>query len=131
VPSSPYESAAARVGNRVRLLREAKGLSIRELSRRSGLAPQVLSRTERAMTEITITSLGRICEALGLTLPEFFEEDAVPHHPEFRSPAAQRAAKVLAALPPEQANRVAHGLETMFPGPPRQPRRSRRAPGPD
>lgn len=114
VGSTP-ESVAAVVGNRVRALREAKGLSLRGLAQRAGLSPQVLSRTERALTEVTLTSLGRICEALGVTLPEFFDYSAAPHNPEFRSQAAQRAARVLSALGPEQANRIAHGLEIMFP----------------
>lgn len=124
VGSAP-ESVAAVVGNRVRALREAKGLSLRGLAHRAGLSPQVLSRTERALTEVTLTSLGRICEALGVTLPEFFDYGAEPHHPEFRSQAAQRAAKVLSALAPEQASRIAHGLEIMFPG----DRRARARPG--
>ena len=125
---APAPTVAATVGNRVRALREGKGLSVRELARRAGLSPQVLSRTERALTEVTLTSLGRICEALGVSLPEFFAYASTPRHPEFRSPAAQRAARVLDRLAPEQASRVADGLEAMFPGASlKAPRRTRRA----
>lgn len=62
-----------RVAARIRELRTAGGLSLRELARRSGLVPESVSRSERGLTEITITNLAKLCMGLGMDLPSFFE----------------------------------------------------------
>lgn len=100
---------AARVAERIRELREERGLSIRELARRSTLRPEVVSRSERGVTEVTISSLGKICNALMLDLPSFFDFARVPA-PEVRSPDLLRAIKILSALPPERLTDVVTGL---------------------
>ncbi len=61
-----------RVAARIRELREQRGWSVRELSRRSKLAPESVSRSERGITEVTITNLSKICTGLGLSVAEFF-----------------------------------------------------------
>ncbi len=62
----------ARVAARIAQLRKARGWSMRELARRSGLPPESISRAERGLNEPSVTSLDKICEGLGIDLPEFF-----------------------------------------------------------
>lgn len=101
---------ATKVAARIKELREARGLSLRELSRRSGLAPESVSRSERGLHEISLTNLDRLCEGLGVDLPTFFafakkvgstrqssaELDALLHHlPEGNRSGVVRALKML------------------------------------
>lgn len=64
---------AQKVAHRIRSLRTSQHLSLRELSRRSGLAPESVSRSERGAHEISLTNLERLCSALGVTLAQFFD----------------------------------------------------------
>lgn len=64
---------AGTVATRIRELRLARGLSVRELARRSGLAPESVSRSERCVNEISLTNLDRLCKGLGVDIPTFFE----------------------------------------------------------
>jgi transcriptional regulator with XRE-family HTH domain len=61
-----------KVAARIAQLRKARGWSMRELARRSGLPPESISRAERGLNEPSITSLDKICEGLGIDLPAFF-----------------------------------------------------------
>jgi transcriptional regulator with XRE-family HTH domain len=61
------DDLARAVGRRVRALREAHGLSLRDLARRSGVSAPMLSQVERGETSPTIAVAQRI--AAGLQLP--------------------------------------------------------------
>ena len=63
---------ATKVAARIKELRQARGLSLRELARRSGLAPESVSRSERGVNEISLTNLDRLCQGLDVDLPKFF-----------------------------------------------------------
>ncbi len=69
---------ALKVAQRIRLLRTSQHLSLRELSRRSGLAPESVSRSERGAHEISLTNLDRLCTGLGVTMCQFFDFGAPP-----------------------------------------------------
>jgi transcriptional regulator with XRE-family HTH domain len=61
------------VGVRLRQLREARGHSIRELARQSGLSANALSLIERGRTSPSVSTLYKISEALGVPITSFFE----------------------------------------------------------
>jgi transcriptional regulator with XRE-family HTH domain len=62
----------AGLGARLRALRQAKSLSLRELSRRTGVAVSFLSSMEKGRHTISVANLKVLLDVLGLTLGEFF-----------------------------------------------------------
>ena len=102
------------VAKRIRDLREARGFSIRELGRRAGLPPESISRSERGITEITLTSLARICAGLQVSLPEFFSSIPPPPPREPQSSAAIRVIHLLESLSVDRQERVAKALDLLL-----------------
>jgi transcriptional regulator with XRE-family HTH domain len=62
-------------GRRVRVLREARGLSLRDLAERSGVSAPMLSQVERGETSPTLTVAARIAAGLELTLSQLLRLD--------------------------------------------------------
>ena len=65
----PLESA---IGERVRLLRMARGQTLDDLAAASGVSRAMISRIERGEASPTAQLLSRLCAALDLTLSAFF-----------------------------------------------------------
>ena len=63
------------VGARVRALREAGGLSLRDLAERSGVSAPMLSQVERGETSPTLNVAARIAAGLGLRLSQLLRLD--------------------------------------------------------
>jgi XRE family transcriptional regulator, regulator of sulfur utilization len=63
------------VGARVKALRESAGLSLRDLSERSGVSAPMLSQVERGETSPTLTVAARIATGLGLRLSQLLRLD--------------------------------------------------------
>jgi transcriptional regulator with XRE-family HTH domain len=63
------------VGPRVRALREAMALSLRDLAERSGVSAPMLSQVERGETSPTLSVAGRIAAGLELTLSQLLRLD--------------------------------------------------------
>jgi transcriptional regulator with XRE-family HTH domain/Zn-dependent peptidase ImmA (M78 family) len=61
---------ARRVGERIRALRERRGLSSRELAERAGISAQSLSRIERGRHDVVFTTLQRLLAAMGFSLAD-------------------------------------------------------------
>ena len=68
--------AGLQVGPRIRELRRAQGLTVAELATRAELTPGFISQLERNLTSVSLASLARICEVLGVTIGHL--ADAVP-----------------------------------------------------
>ena len=69
----PYDASA--IGPRVHALREAMGLSLRELALRCGVSPAMLSQVERGETSPTLAVAGRIAAGLELRLSQLLRLD--------------------------------------------------------
>ncbi len=86
--------AAYEVGRMVRELREARGLSQRELADRMGTTQSVVGRLEAGGSRPTIVTLERVAQALGLRLEVHFHDPAVtgkaPARRRTRIPASAR-----------------------------------------
>lgn len=67
------------LGDRVRRLREAKGLSLRELARSAGVSAPMLSQVERGETSPTLALATKIAGGLDLTLSRLLRLDEEPH----------------------------------------------------
>jgi len=63
------------VGARVKALREAEGLSLRDLAERSGVSAPMLSQVERGETSPTLTVAARIAAGLQLRLSQLLRLD--------------------------------------------------------
>lgn len=66
---------AANVGDRLRALRRARRLTLREIAGRAGLSESFLSQLERGQTGATVQSLQRIAAALGVEVSDLFTTD--------------------------------------------------------
>lgn len=66
---------AISIGTRVRALREAEGISLRELAQRSGVSAPMLSQVERGETSPTLAVAARIAAGLALTLSQLLRLD--------------------------------------------------------
>jgi transcriptional regulator with XRE-family HTH domain len=71
--------AAPAAGARVRALREAMGLSLRDLAERSGVSAPMLSQVERGETSPTLAVATRIAAGLELTLSQLLRLDEDQH----------------------------------------------------
>lgn len=63
------------VGERLRNLREQCGYSQNGLAERSGVSQTHLRRVELGQADITVGHLELLCDAMGITIKEFFEDD--------------------------------------------------------
>ena len=67
------------VGDRIRALREAMGLSLRDLAERSGVSAPMLSQVERGETSPTLAVAAKIAAGLELTLSQLLRLDEGEH----------------------------------------------------
>jgi transcriptional regulator with XRE-family HTH domain len=72
---APAEPAVPHLGPRVRALREAHGLSLRDLAERSGVSAPMLSQVERGETSPTLQVAARIASGLELRLSQLLRLD--------------------------------------------------------
>lgn len=63
------------IGSRLRKLRTERGLSLRELARRTDVTASFLSQVERGTSNLSLDSLLRISEALDVSLLHFLGEE--------------------------------------------------------
>jgi transcriptional regulator with XRE-family HTH domain len=68
-------AAATTLGPRIRALREASSLSLRDLAERSGVSAPMLSQVERGETSPTLHVAHRIAAGLGLRLSQLLRLD--------------------------------------------------------
>jgi transcriptional regulator with XRE-family HTH domain len=62
------------VGERVRIFREQRGLSMRGLAKMCDLSPNAISLMERGVTSPNVSSLHRLSRALQVPIHAFFDE---------------------------------------------------------
>jgi transcriptional regulator with XRE-family HTH domain len=67
------------IGGRVKALREAMGLSLRDLAERSGVGAATLSQVERGESSPTLAVAARIADGLELTLSQLLRIDENRH----------------------------------------------------
>jgi transcriptional regulator with XRE-family HTH domain len=117
------------IGERVRALREAMGLSLRDLAARSGVSAPMLSQVERGETSPTLAVAARIAAGLELSLSQLLRLDegggvAVTRAGEgrVRSRRGHRTEELTPPLPGQRADvslhELAPGASTGGPGDP-------------
>ena len=121
--ATAFETVApAVIGARVRALREAGGLSLRDLAERSGVSAPMLSQVERGETSPTLTVAARIAAGLGLRLSQLLRLDEQGAVTVVRAAERQRGGnrrrghsfEVLTSAQPGQRSELS--LHTLGPG---------------
>lgn len=75
VDPAPNDGVEIQVGERLRKIRSAAGLSIRTLAERSGLNANTLSLIENGHTSPSVGTLQRLAQSLQVSITSFFETD--------------------------------------------------------
>lgn len=78
-PTSGSGPGMAAVGYRVKSLREAMDLSLRDLAERTGVSATMLSQVERGNTSPTLAVAAKIASGLDLSLSQLLRLDETPH----------------------------------------------------
>src|SRR3954464_519974 len=91
--TAPASDFQIRIGPRVRALRVAMDLSLRDLAERSGVSAPMLSQVERGETSPTLAVAARIASGLDLRLSQLLRLDeggtvTVVHPPDRRAGGA-------------------------------------------
>jgi transcriptional regulator with XRE-family HTH domain len=73
--SSPEHPEPAHVGTRLRAQRESRGLTLREVARRIGVSPSLISQIERDKVNPSVSTLYALVRELGLSMGDLFEAD--------------------------------------------------------
>jgi transcriptional regulator with XRE-family HTH domain len=71
----------SKVGNRLRQERELRGISLRELARRVGVSPSLVSQIELDRVNPSVSTLYALVMELGLTMGDVFGDDVPPAQP--------------------------------------------------
>ena len=74
----PEPSPSSEIGARLRVERQRKELTVRELARRVGVSPSLISQIERDKVNPSVSTLWGIVTALGLTMGDLFAHVEAP-----------------------------------------------------
>src|SRR2546423_5757024 len=107
-------------GPRIRALREAMDLSLRDLAARSGVSAPMLSQVERGNTSPTLAVAAKIAAGLELTLSQLLRLDE-DHHVVVirrgeRRRSSRRGHRVEELTPPVPGQRADVSLHSLDPG---------------
>jgi transcriptional regulator with XRE-family HTH domain len=115
---SPAAAQNGAIGPRVRALREAMGLSLRDLAERSGVSAPMLSQVERGETSPTLAVAERIAAGLDLSLSQLLRLDERGHvvvtraaERRTRTRRGHRTEELTPPLPGQRADVSLHALE--------------------
>ncbi len=92
------EAESVDVGQRLRLLRDERGISMRALARRSGLSANALSMIERGLTSPSVSTLNKLAMALEVPITAFFRQEPVREQIVFRKAAERTRVPFLRGL---------------------------------
>lgn len=93
------------VGKRLKELREMRGITVNRLANMAGLSQSFLREIELGNKKPTVETLFYFCEALGVSLSEFFSEENSGINPVLKT--------ALCRLNNEQQIRLAEFLNTL------------------
>jgi transcriptional regulator with XRE-family HTH domain len=98
------DDISIKIGNRVRQLRQGKGISQEELALIAGLNESFIGQIERGKKNATVKTIEKICFALDVTLHEFFsfELDEI----DIQSDSILKASKIFKELDDIQLSKL-------------------------
>jgi transcriptional regulator with XRE-family HTH domain len=74
VDAAPDLTAPSHIGERLREERNRKGMTVREIARRIGVSPSLISQIERDKVNPSVSTLWSLVTVLGLTMGDLFSE---------------------------------------------------------
>jgi transcriptional regulator with XRE-family HTH domain len=119
---APQPERITVIGPRIRLLREAMDLSLRDLAERSGVSAPMLSQVERGETSPTLQVATRIAGGLELRLSQLLRLDedgavtVVRQAERRKGPTGARGHRYEILTPPLPGQRAELSLHTLAPG---------------
>ena len=63
------------IDKRIRFLREKKGITVNKLANLAGISQSFLREIELGKKQPTVETLGFLCDALGISLHDFFDDE--------------------------------------------------------
>jgi len=72
------------IGERLQLLRTQRVMSERALAIKAGLVPSQINKIEHNLTKPSLDSLERICQALDISISDFFASDISSLDPDLK-----------------------------------------------
>jgi transcriptional regulator with XRE-family HTH domain len=93
------------LGEAIKNIRLAKGLSQGEMQKRTGILRSYLSRVENGHTVPSLATLQRLASAMGVALSDFFSTNG----------QSAEGAPAIAAGPPDPASQYLTELKTLLP----------------
>ena len=79
---APELSAPAGIGERLREARNRQGITVREIARRVGVSPSLISQIERDKVTPSVSTLWGLVTVLGLTMSDLFSDTRAEPEPE-------------------------------------------------
>lgn len=64
------------IANRIRFFREKKGITVNKLANLAGISQSFLREIELGNKKPTVETLSLLCDALNITLRDFFDDDS-------------------------------------------------------
>jgi transcriptional regulator with XRE-family HTH domain len=87
LPQTPELAPHSQIGERLRQERQRRGMTVREIARRVGVSPSLISQIERDKVNPSVSTLWSLVTVLGLTMGDLFaDEDSVPGAPPATAP---------------------------------------------
>jgi XRE family transcriptional regulator, regulator of sulfur utilization len=118
--ASSFHASGGALGERVRSLREAMDLSLRDLAERSGVSAPMLSQVERGETSPTLAVAEKIAAGLELSLSQLLRLDEDRHVVVLRSGEGRTRRRgghaVEELTPPLPGQRADVSVHTLAPG---------------
>ena len=119
-PTAPVADPSNAVGLRIRALREAMGLSLRDLAQRCGVSAPMLSQVERGETSPTLASAAKIAAGRELTLSQLLRLDEGQNVAISRASGRRRSERgghrIEELTPPMPGQRADVSLHVLDPG---------------
>ncbi len=104
------KAAPGGLGVRLRAARERSGVSLRELARRVGVSPSLVSQIERGSVKPSVGTLYAMANELGQVLDELFRDRAPASADRRRGPASAAAAGPMQPHDSRETIRLASGV---------------------
>lgn len=96
------------IGDRLRILREQAGISGKALAEKIGIVPSQINKIEHNVTKPSLDTLEKICDALSISLGDFFAPDKLELEPEL-----QRFLQSAKQLTPDERKKLIELIDLM------------------